>query len=310
MPEFEQHDNRDFSKFDNMSTEALEEILRLDSQLPEDEQSDMDAILYVMEVIAKREHEQVIGRFTDVETAWKSFNENYRPYTDDDKPLFEGDDNLVNTSSKIKITPFISVNGQPLMRKHSFLRTACVAAVVILAIVFTDSLTAYAFGYDLLGIVAKWTREKFGFAVESNIATQASSPQYTQHEPVYTDLQSALDSFDIAIPLVPTWIPDEFVLEEVVVEHRDNMTVICALYVNGEKTLSIQISDEQVGLNTLLEKDEGAIETYISNGVTHYLMTNEGRQSAVWINSTYYVNVFGDISRENILRIIDSIYIR
>ena len=53
MSESKEHFYRDFSKFDEMSTEELNEILRQDSQLPDGEDSDTDAILYIMGVIAK-----------------------------------------------------------------------------------------------------------------------------------------------------------------------------------------------------------------------------------------------------------------
>ena len=46
MSESKEHFYRDFSKFDEMSTEELNEILRQDSQLPDGEDSDTDAILY------------------------------------------------------------------------------------------------------------------------------------------------------------------------------------------------------------------------------------------------------------------------
>ena len=46
MSESKEHFYRDFSKFDEMSTEELNEILRQDSQLPDGEASDTDAILY------------------------------------------------------------------------------------------------------------------------------------------------------------------------------------------------------------------------------------------------------------------------
>lgn len=47
MSESKEHFYRDFSKFDEMSTEELNEILRQDSQLPDGEDSDTDAILYI-----------------------------------------------------------------------------------------------------------------------------------------------------------------------------------------------------------------------------------------------------------------------
>ena len=66
MSESKEHFYRDFSKFDEMSTEELNEILRQDSQLPDGEDSDTDAILYIMGVIAKRNQELPSSDFRDV----------------------------------------------------------------------------------------------------------------------------------------------------------------------------------------------------------------------------------------------------
>lgn len=74
MSESKEHFYRDFSKFDKMSTEELNEILRQDSQLPDGEDSDTDAILYIMGVIAKRNQELPSSDFGDVNHAWSSFN--------------------------------------------------------------------------------------------------------------------------------------------------------------------------------------------------------------------------------------------
>ena len=44
----------DLSQFDVMTTEELEEILRLDAEMPEGQESDTEKILYIMEVLAQR----------------------------------------------------------------------------------------------------------------------------------------------------------------------------------------------------------------------------------------------------------------
>ena len=44
----------DLSKYDAMTTEELEEILRLDAEMPEGQESDTDKILYIMEVLTER----------------------------------------------------------------------------------------------------------------------------------------------------------------------------------------------------------------------------------------------------------------
>ena len=45
---------RDFSKFDSMTTEALQQILRLDAMKPEGEESDAEELFYIMGVLADR----------------------------------------------------------------------------------------------------------------------------------------------------------------------------------------------------------------------------------------------------------------
>ena len=92
MSESKEHFHRDFSKFDEMSTAELNEILRQDSQLPDGEESDIDAILYIMEVIEKRSQELPLSDFKDVDRAWSSFNENYRFASSDERSLFDLED--------------------------------------------------------------------------------------------------------------------------------------------------------------------------------------------------------------------------
>ena len=89
MSESKEHFHRDFSKFDEMSTAELNEILRQDSQLPDGEESDIDAILYIMEVIEQRNQELPVSDFKDVDRAWDSFNQNYRFASSEERPLFD-----------------------------------------------------------------------------------------------------------------------------------------------------------------------------------------------------------------------------
>lgn len=49
---------RDFSYLDRLSTEELREIIRQDYMLDQDKETDMEAILYIMEVLARREKEE------------------------------------------------------------------------------------------------------------------------------------------------------------------------------------------------------------------------------------------------------------
>ena len=76
--------NTEFTNFDSMSTEALREILLQDSLVLEGEGYDVDAILYIMQVLAGREE----GR-PSVDEAWRIFNEYYRSDDCDGTSLYD-----------------------------------------------------------------------------------------------------------------------------------------------------------------------------------------------------------------------------
>ena len=61
------------------ATEALEELLRLDSQLPEGEGLGADAVLRAAEVIARREGAGPGTAYPDVDQAWQRFLTKYYP---------------------------------------------------------------------------------------------------------------------------------------------------------------------------------------------------------------------------------------
>ena len=84
MSDLKKKNRVDYSKYDEMGTEALEEILRLDFQMSEEAESDIDAILYISEVIARREKNP-----PDVGAAWEQFNTKYRPYVTDGRSLYD-----------------------------------------------------------------------------------------------------------------------------------------------------------------------------------------------------------------------------
>ena len=86
---------KNYSKYDSMSTEYLEELLRLDAELPVGEGTDIDEILYILEVIEEREREHPTGRYSevDVNAAWESFQSKYLPYIMDGHSLYDFDDN-------------------------------------------------------------------------------------------------------------------------------------------------------------------------------------------------------------------------
>lgn len=300
----------DYSKFDRMSTEALAELLRLDAQASEEESLDIETILHISEVIAQREKENPSGLYSvaDTDAAWETFQTQYRPYLTDGRSLYDFDDDCC--SDKPTPAPSSSTEARHGRRLCWFVRIAAAAAALLVAL----TATAYAMGYDLWSAVARWGKDTFTFISESApTETENASISVPTNSVKYDSLQEALDAYGITTPLAPTEIPEGFELDEVVVvESSFNNTIsFQTLYGRSDKYLSIYINmfNDTSDINySMWEKDDTYTGRFEVNGITHYLLQNNGNPMIVWQNGPFECHVWGNLSSEDLTNITKSVY--
>lgn len=310
-------DRKDYSKYDKMSTESLEELLRLDAELPDGEGSDIDEILYISEVIAKRDREQPTGRYSeaDVDAAWETFQTKYLPYAADGRSLYDFDDD--EPGSTKAITPDMSSpSGKKRISargRRRLGRLASIAAAIALLIGIM-TVTAYAMGYDLWGVIAQWTKDTFTFVSVSKVNdVEESLTDATLNNGEYADLQAALDAYKITEPLAPKWIPDGFRISEVVVNENSSpdYVIFNTCYKADTKSIIVQIkmhhNQDNVSFTTW-QKDDMDVDTIIISDCTFYTMQNAGRECAIWTNGPFECTINGNISSDELLKIVESIY--
>ena len=275
---------RDFSHLDKLSTEELQEILRQDSLL-DDDSSDIDTILYITNLLASRASSSDDSK--DVEAAWKSFKENYYPYISDPEPLYSFDspeDKVVKAKSR---------------RPSHVMKTLSVAAVLAVVII-SGSVTASAFGYNLWGAVAEWTRDTFGF-------TQSS-----QNNGIYPfeNLRDALAAYDIDEPIVPQWIPDGYGEDTVQAAETPDSKIIVAVSKYGSKEIKfeVKIFDDPSNRHWLYEMFEDDVEKYFSNGIDFYIMKNDDFTRVSWAVGNNECSILCSLKPKEIYRMVDSIF--
>lgn len=93
--------------------------------------------------------------------------------------------------------------------RHHWRAARLIAAVVVVTL--SCMVTAQALGYDVFGIIARWTEETFRFSVPASTETSAAPSGDAE----YKDLQEALDAYGIAGTVAPKWYPPEYVMREV-----------------------------------------------------------------------------------------------
>ena len=266
MSENESRRTGALEKYQAMTTEELEEILRQDAQAPQEQESDIEEILYVMEVLTERKRNTPRSGKTALE-AYESFKQDY----------------LCET----KATAFL--------RRYRGLA----AAAAVLVILILGSFTAKAFGCNLWETVVKWTQETFHIGQWNTSDTKKDLP--------FNSLQEALENGNTPAWLVPTWIPEEFVLHNIYIDQTPLQKSYAAKYINGEQALVITVQDYLDNKPFYIEQSDGLIEEYTVSGITYYLSANHNSVKAVWIADTCECYVSGNITLAELKQMIESI---
>jgi hypothetical protein len=264
-----------------MTTKELEDILRLDASAPEGEESDTELLLYVMGVLADRKKNNSTGKTAS--EAWVSFQQNYLPDDElfpEDKPKYSG-----------------SRKNIPWLRRM-------IAAAAVVALLVYVPVTANAFSWeDLWNIVAHWAKETFSFV--SGDPAEVTEPD-TEYSNEVASLRELLVKAEIDPDIVPTWIPEGFVLERIERDSTPMQDIYLALYLDGNKKLTIRV---QTYLSDEFQKVEilDVSEIYTVSETEYYIFENTDHIQIIWYINRYECHISGDLTINEARKMIDSI---
>ena len=269
--------NRDFSKYEAMETEELEEILRLDAETPAGVETDTELIFFILEVLAKRKNTTNLTGNT-AQKAWESFEQNYMP----------------EKSRKSATTNRTT---------HWLRRLTAAAAVIALLIVIPISTKALTLE-EVWNIFARWAKETFSFVSGDN--AEVSEPVLDDGLE-YSSMQDMLKKYDRDYSLVPTWIPDGFTPESIQRVITPAQEIYLARYISGNKKFSIRVQNYLTEDFIKLETNQDYSEIYSVGEQDYYILNNNKQNQAVWIVGSYECTISGNLSIEEIKLMIDSI---
>lgn len=282
MPKKNDRTKQDYSKYAAMTSEELARLLRLDSEAPEGNELDIDTLLYITGVLAEREKTSNNTGKTAQE-AWMSFQQNYMPEEEE----------LAVPAKDTKP-----------VRSHPWVRRGIAAAAAIVLVVLVP-LTAKALNWEKIwDAVATWARETFSFVWEWQ--TDVDSPDTKELRP-FDSLQGKMDEMGDDPSVVPTWIPEGFVLKHIDIDESPMQRSYIALYENGNQSIHICVRSYTETDPERMEINENLIEVYTLMGVDYYIFSNYNQILAIWIQDSYECSIAGEITIEEMKKMIDSI---
>ena len=279
MSELEKREG--LSRYDSMSTEELQEILRKHTHGELETEPDTQDLFEIMEVLSKRRQEENPQAFRSDEEAFTEFKQFYMPKEKN-----------------------VSVQPKKFRFPTRLLRTVAAVLAIVLALTVGMTVTANAFRFDLWGKIASWTKEIFHFS-------DVSGPDVTEPEedyPVeYEQLRAALAEYRIEENIVPTWLPNGYKHKDIMVTASPKMRSIRAVYENNNAELIISIR-QTIGVPAhQVEKTEDLLEIYTSDSIDYYIFSNTDTLQVVWSFEEFECKIIGEITIEEMKAMIDSI---
>lgn len=273
-----ENQGRDFSRYDAMETAELEELLRLDTDAPEGVEPDVELVLYVLEVLEKRNRiKEVTGN--KAQEAFESFKQDYFPED-------------------------ILIEEEPVRKPLHLVRRLTTAAAAVLVFVMLGTVTANAFGFNIWRAVAVWAQETFHLQIGNATAVDDPKPDI---ELPYESLEDAIYTLEMATGIVPTWIPEGYVLMDISIDETPIQKTFIGTYKNGEKRLRVVVQSHLASDPIHIEQDKAFTDVYVVAEKTYFLFTDVNTSQAAWIDGSYECYITGVISIDEIKLMLDSI---
>lgn len=194
-------------------------------------------------------------------------------------------------------------NSSPAPVKGRSLRRSVVTAAITVALLLSLMVGAQAAGFNVFGNLARWTDELF--FISPSMPGNADSEQY------HAAFQQALEEQKLPKELAPAWYPEGFTAGEPEAFMSDGNVGVQLTFDSEDGrffAVDVTLYDLTVGdWQFIFEKDSEDVEVYSSGGKMFYIMSNLNTYQAVWSNDGLFESIAGDLSVDEIKRIIDSI---
>lgn len=278
-----------FDGLEQLSTQELEEILHNDWAQSETDNSEM--IYRVLSTLEQRTFDTKQGANTSA--AWQVFQTQYNTPEGQDLSLYPCE--------------LPAQKGKP--GSTGMLRRICTVAAVLCLVVI---LAVPVFGsQSVFQIIGRWTQELFYFSDGSPEPTvTVAGVNYSTDNPDLLEVFNTVSGRNSSSPIVPSWIPEGFEKDELSETQTPRYVRITSRFLKDGKELGLTycIYASPVDSDFVYEKSAEDVQIVEIAGVQHYFFRNMGMQMCCWITGNVECTISGDVSRDDLLRIVGSIY--
>ena len=274
------NNNQTFQKeeLEKMTTQQLGDLLR--KEVTRDDYNE-EVIRLLLDMLEQREAEQTAKTDVDVHAAWEEFRTQYA------MPAKE----IKARSSKVP--------------SRWLVRVAAAAAVICL-IVFAAPAAMGA--ENIFTLIGRWTASIFEFFTPGG-ANQQQEYEFKTDNPGLQQVYDTVAELGVTEPIVPMWLPDGYELVELKTIEEPDKTQITAKFCDDNQFASIVFNVHTEKTPMQYPKDNAEAEMFEYADVKHYILQNRNQSVAVWVTDMIECCVAADFDKEELYRVIKSIYV-
>ena len=265
--------------YDSLSSTELENYLLMDLESETEESLAIEDLYIITEILSKRSPHQSFH----ASKGWDSFKNDYLPYLED----------------KESTTPKTNMS---ITKRNSLHTFRYVAAIIICCFIGISAYSVTTVAEGLFSQFANWTNETFWFG-DPHLEEVDGNSDYIIEVSDYFDGMTFPQNF------LPAKLPDNYLL--VAEEGYKNTTEKAYIYSfitkNGDSKVNLKISYLFNRIDSNFEKNTNIISTIEQNGTTYNFLEKTGVYSVVWSKDSFVSTLSGNITKDELLDIVDFI---
>ena len=183
-----------------------------------------------------------------------------------------------------------------------------IAAIAAVACIVVMALPKKAGAESFLEVLYRWTSGIFEFFTPEQDATNPTVEYvFETDNPGLQQLYDKMTDLGVSKAVVPTWLPDGFVLTKLSEQLLSGGTNVHGKFENGSIAvlLTYRIATD---ISPQVEKEDLGMEAFDVGGVAHFIVENDGNYSVTWTVEGVKCLLNANVTRDELYAIIKSVY--
>lgn len=205
-------------------------------------------------------------------------------------------------------SPQDSTAGTKIQKKASnqiIIKISAMAALLVLMICIAPAVVGISNLHKRFG---HWNQKEFSFLSATQPTDSQENHAFETDHPGLKKIHEAMEQLGITEPVVPTWIPEEYQLVQLIPFSNPEGSWIFALLKYEDSTIALSVKPwSQSGSNIYL-KDTTPVDTLEVSGTMHYIMRNNQEITAAWTANDLECSLSACGSYVDLKKILMSIY--